>query len=363
MLSFMQITVDYLFQHSVLGNTYMQWIAAFCTLVLIMAGIWVVKRVVAKRLRKIAQATTTRWDDLLVDIVEDIRLGLVLIAAAAIAAQSLNLSHNISKGVQIALVIAVGLQLILACRLVVDFSLMRLMERSRTETGEPDPTLRTSMVVLRFVIMLILGVLVLLLGLENLGVQIGPMLTGLGIGGIAIALAVQRLLGDILASVSILLDKPFVVGDFIVVGDKMGTVETIGIKTTRVRAISGEELIFGNSDLLSSRVQNFKRMTERRVAFTVGVLYETPIDSLRLATRIIRGIIERESILRFSRCHVKTLNAYSIDIETVFFVLSGDHAVYMDVQERVLLDVVDAFRKNDISFAYPTAVELQKSID
>ncbi len=355
-----QTAYDFLAAHRLINNTYAEWLTAFATMVAIMALVWLVKRLAANRLRKIAATTSTKWDDLLVELVEDVRFGLTLILAVGIAAHGLDLGPRVLKVMQIVTVCAVGLQLILASRLVVDFGLARLMERSRSKDGEPDPTLRTSMVVLRFVIMLVLGVIVLLLALENLGVQVGPMLTGLGIGGIAVALAVQRVLGDLLASISILLDKPFVVGDAIQVGTQSGTVETIGIKTTRIRATSGEQLIFGNSDLLAARIQNFKRMEERRVAFTVGVVYECPPEKLRQIPSLVKEIVEKQEQVRFDRCHIFKLNAYSIDAEVVFFIRSSDYRLFMDVQQNILLTLIERFAAEGIEFAYPTQVQVEK---
>lgn len=355
-----QSAIDFLQGHRLINNSYAEWLTAFATMIAIMALVWLVKRLTAHRLRKIAAKTETKWDDLLVQLVEDVRFWITLVIALGIASHGLDLGDRTLKVLKIATVAAVGLQLILASRLVVDFGLARLMERSRSQDGEPDPTLRTSLVVLRFVIMLVLGVIVLLLALENLGVQVGPMLTGLGIGGIAVALAVQKVLGDVLASVSILLDKPFVVGDAIQVGTQSGTVETIGIKTTRVRATSGEQLIFGNSDLLAARIQNFKRMEERRVAFTIGVVYECPPEKLRQIPTMMQQIIESQQKVRFDRCHIKGLGAYSIDIETVFFVQSSDYRLYMDVQQSILLTLIERFAAEKIDFAYPTQLALTK---
>jgi small-conductance mechanosensitive channel len=201
---------------------------------------------------------------------------------------------------------------------------------------------------------------VILFALDNLGVAVTPMLTGLGIGGIAIALAVQNILGDLFGSVSILLDRPFVVGDSIQVGDKSGTVERIGIKTTRVRANSGEQLVFANTDLLASRVQNFKRMSERRVQFPIGIAYETPSDRIRALPALIRAAIEKQSPVRFDRCHLKSFGAYSLDYEAVYFVLTPDFKTYMDIQQAINFELFDLFAAQGIEFAYPTQAQVVK---
>ncbi len=167
----------------------------------------------------------------------------------------------------------------------------------------------------------------LLLALDNLGVDVTALVAGLGVGGIAVALAVQSILGDLFASLSIVLDKPFVIGDFIIVGDLLGTVENVGIKTTRVRSLSGEQLIFSNADLLNSRIRNYGRMYERRVVFTVGVTYDTPRHKLE---------------------------DFSLDFETVYYVQDPAYNLYMDIQQAINLELYQRFADEGIEFAYPT---------
>jgi small-conductance mechanosensitive channel len=196
--------------------------------------------------------------------------------------------------------------------------------------------------------------LVILLGLSNVGVDIRALLAGLGVGGIAVALAAQNILGDLLASLSIVLDKPFVVGDFIVSGEVRGTIESIGIKTTRLRSISGEQIVISNKDLLESRVQNFKRMWERRVVKRLGFVYATPPNTLAQIPTWIREIISREEKLRFERCHFVDYGASSLDFELVFYVTDPDYKLYMDIQQRILLDILSKLNNEKVEFAFPT---------
>ncbi|MGE0115731.1 MAG: mechanosensitive ion channel family protein [Steroidobacteraceae bacterium] len=195
---------------------------------------------------------------------------------------------------------------------------------------------------------------VLLLTLDNLGVNVTTLVAGLGIGGIAIALAVQNLLGDLLASLSITLDKPFVLGDFLIVEDFKGTVENIGIKTTRLRSLDGEQIVMPNADLLKSRMRNYGRMRERRVLFSVGVTYETPRAKLEKLPGMVRAIVEAQPNVRLDRCHLARLGAYSIDCEVVYFVLSKEYNEYMDIQQAINLQLIEAFEREQIEFAYPT---------
>jgi small-conductance mechanosensitive channel len=177
---------------------------------------------------------------------------------------------------------------------------------------------------------------------------------GLGIVGVAVALAVTAVLGDLLASLFLLLDKPFVVGDFIVVDAFSGTVQDVGLKSTRLRSISGEQIILSNSDLLKSRVRNYKRMTERRVLFTLGVEYGTPEARIAEIPDLLRGIVAANEKARFERAHFQRFGASSLDFEVVYWVTDPDYNLYMDIQQRINLDILRAFREREIGFAFPT---------
>jgi small-conductance mechanosensitive channel len=219
---------------------------------------------------------------------------------------------------------------------------------------EEDGANRTTMNALSFVGRLILWVVVFLLVIDNLGVDVTALVAGMGIGGIAVALAVQNILGDLFASLSIVLDKPFVNGDFIVVGDMAGSVEHVGIKTTRIRSISGEQLVFSNSDLLQSRVRNFGRMEQRRVVFSLGVTYQTPADKLERIPSLIRSAIETQEGVRFDRSHFASYGDSALSFETVYYVGSSDYTQHMDILQAVNLRIYRAFEQEGIEFAYPT---------
>jgi small-conductance mechanosensitive channel len=196
--------------------------------------------------------------------------------------------------------------------------------------------------------------IVVLLVLDNLGVDITALVAGLGIGGVAVALALQNILGDLFASLSIVLDKPFVVGDFLMVDDFLGSVEKIGLKTSRLRSLSGEQLVFSNTDLLNSRIRNFGRMFERRVVFSLGVTYQTPRDKLKIIPGIVREAIEAEEDTRFDRSHFSKYGDFSLNFESVYYVLSPDYNRYMDIQQSIYLAIHERFEAEGIEFAYPT---------
>jgi len=181
-------------------------------------------------------------------------------------------------------------------------------------------------------------------------------------GGIAIGLAVQSILGDLFASLAIVLDKPFEVGDFVIFDSYMGTIESIGLKTTRVRSLSGEQIVCSNADLLSSRIRNYKRMSERRAVFTIGVVYGTPYEQLEEIPRVVRQVIDANPDLRFDRCHFARFGAYSLDFETVYWIQNADYNLFMDRQQAINLAIYKAFEERGIAFAYPTQTVYQPDI-
>jgi small-conductance mechanosensitive channel len=219
---------------------------------------------------------------------------------------------------------------------------------------QPDTARSTAVLMLSFGGKLLIWTAVLLLSLDNIGLDVTALIAGLGVGGIAVALAVQNVLGDLLGSIAIALDKPFELGDFIVVGDLAGTVEHIGLKTTRVRSLSGEQIVFSNADLLGSRVRNFKRMRSRRVVFSIGVTYQTPPETLERIPAILREIIEARKDVRFDRAHFHRYGEFALLFETVFHVESADYNLYMDRQQEVNLEISRRFAAEGIRFAYPT---------
>jgi len=193
-----------------------------------------------------------------------------------------------------------------------------------------------------------------LLALENLGIDVTALLAGIGIASVAIGLALQNVLSDLFASLSIVLDKPFEVGDFIVVGDVVGSVEHVGLRTTRLRSLTGEQLVVANGDLLSSRIRNYRRMTERRVVFGFGVTYDTPTAVLREIPDLVRGLVEAHDGVRFDRAHFKTLGPSSLDFEVVYWMLDANYLRFMDVQQEVNLGLMDGLAGKGVEFAFPT---------
>ena len=269
--------------------------------------------------------------------------------AVALASTQLNFPARIERVIRIAIVLTfwfqVGLWGMCAVRYAID--------RRARKGGGLDPALASSIDIIVFIAGLVIWAMALLLALDNLGVEIKPLLAGLGIGGIAVALAVQTVLGDLLASMSIALDKPFAVGDAIQVDDLNGTVEHIGVKSTRIRSLSGEQIIISNADILKSRLRNNGRMRDRRASFFINVSYDTPPEKLRAIPGVVQDIVMKQQKVRFDRCHLLTLADWALRFETVFFVTVADYTAYADAQQAINIEIVDALKKLDVEIAFP----------
>ena len=297
-----------------------------------------------------AHATDTDLDDWALDLANRTKLPLLFFPLLAAATGGLTLPHDVSAGLRTLGRLALIAQIAFWTGGMIELA-WRRYGRSRTET---DPAAITTVHAFRIASHAALWIVAVLVAIDNLGFDVTALVAGLGIGGVAIALATQSILGDLFASLSIVIDKPFVVGDFIRVGDDLGSVERIGLKTTRVRSLSGEQLIFGNADLLQSRIRNYKRMDERRVLFRLGVVYQTPGATLQRIPSLVREIIEAQPSTRLDRAHFAEFGASEYLFEFVYFVLSPDYNVYMDVQQSINHAIVAAFEQEGIELAYPT---------
>lgn len=238
------------------------------------------------------------------------------------------------------------------------------LERAFVSHRASNPSSATHLLAVGLLLRIMLWSVAVLLVLDNLGFNITTLAASLGIGGVAVALAVQNILGDIFSSVSIALDKPFVIGDFIVVDDFMGTVEYVGLKTTRIRSLGGEQIVFSNNELLKKRISNFKRMEERRVAFEFGIAHDTPVDSIEKVPGLVReAIVDAGFQTRFDRSHFKSFSERGLIFESVYYVLTPDFNVYMDLHQAINLRLMREFRRLGIRLAFPVHnVQLQPDL-
>lgn len=335
-----------------LDNTVRQWLAAAGILAGSTLALFLIERFLLGRFARFARHTRTPLDDFLAYALRRTKLALLSLVAIFLASLPLTVDPRwelvLRRVAAIAIVVQGGVWAVAAITFWVD----RFVEKA----GGEDAAAVTTVSALSFVGRLAVWLVVLLLILDNLGVEVTALLTGLGIGGIAVALAVQNILGDLFASLSIVLDRPFVIGDFLVVGDYKGEVEHVGLKTTRLRSLTGEQLILGNSDLLSSRIRNLGRMGDRRGELKVGVTYDTPREKLRAIPGWIEQIVGSLDHARHDRTHLASFGAYSIDFETVYFVTVPEYAAYMDIRQGINLALHEKFEKEGVAFAYPTQV-------
>lgn len=342
--------VNGLLEKSFAGNTGQQWLIALVVSVLVFLALRLLQRILGNRVAKMVTRTETHWDDILIAALEKTNTLFVLVVAVVAGAIVPELSGRVRDVLRTTLIVAFLVQ----AGIWLSTAYVAWLQNYRARQLEEDAASVMTMNALGLVGRIVLWSILLLLILDNLGVDVTALVTGLGIGGIAVALAVQNILGDLLSSLSIAMDKPFVIGDFIVSGEQMGTVQNIGIKTTRVRSISGEQLVFPNGDLISSRIRNYGRMVERRVVFKLGVTYGTPVDKLRRVPDILREIVEAQEHTRFDRSHFAAYGDFSLDVETVYFVLSSDYTTYMDIQQSINLAIYDRFQAEGLEFAFPT---------
>jgi len=332
------------------GNTVLDWLTALGVVVATVLLLYLAKRIILVRLTAWSKKTETRLDDFAVDILAGTRFLFLLIIAFYFGSQYLELPPKPARFITHFAVIAMLVQAALWGNRGIALWLGDYLKRHK----DTDAASATTVSVLGFIARVALWAVLLLMILDNLGFNITTLVASLGIGGIAVALAVQNILGDIFASLSIAMDKPFVIGDFIIVGDQLGTVEYIGLKTTRIRSLSGEQIVFSNNDLLNSRIRNFKRMYERRVLFGFGVVYQTSHEQLKKIPVMVREIIESLENTRFDRAHFKEYGDSSLDFEVVYYVRSPDYNVYMDIHQAVLLALFRRLHERGIEFAYPT---------
>jgi small-conductance mechanosensitive channel len=331
------------------GNTVTTYLTALGVFIVGVLLIKIFKGIVLKRLKKWAESTETTLDDFLVRGIERTIVPLLYFLSFYLAIKSLNLDKKIERYFDVFSIIIFTFFILRTISSVLAYSL-RTFVKKRGADEQKQKQLKGISTVISVIIWSLGFVFVL----DNLGFKISAVIAGLGIGGIAIALAAQAILGDLFSYFVILFDRPFEIGDFISVADKSGTIEHIGIKTTRVRSLGGEQLIFANTDLTNSRIHNFKRLEKRRVAFKLGVVYQTSAEQLKEIPEIVKNIIISEPKTEFSRGHFASFGDFSLIFEFVYFILDRDYVQYMDTQQKINLSIYQEFEKRGIEFAYPT---------
>ncbi|MGC9311330.1 MAG: mechanosensitive ion channel family protein [Sediminispirochaetaceae bacterium] len=330
------------------GNSLFSYARAGIILIAGLLAVFIIQSFVKKRIRKNEEEDQhhRRWVILLA--VRRVVIPVLYLTVLWAALNGLEMSaylQRILRGV----LVAVGA--VLVVRTVI-FILSTSLRKYTQKTGREEDEKRTRP--LLSLISFLLWIIAALFLLDNFGFNISTLVAGLGVSGIAVAIAAQGILGDLFNYFVIFLDRPFELGDFIIFDDKLGSIEKIGIKTTRIRALGGEQLVVANSALVNARLHNYKRMERRRVVFRIGVTYQTPSQQLEEIPRLIREIIESIELTQFDRSHFQGYGDFALTFESVYYVLTADYAVYMDIQQEINLRIYKAFEERGIEFAYPT---------
>jgi len=337
--------------YQILNNTVFQYLIAIAVFSAVFFALRIFKSIIILRLKKLSEKTKTDIDDLLIKIIFSVKQSFYLFLSFYIAVLFLNCSELFLKMINYLFLLIIVYYIVKAIEEVIDYGAEKLVEKRRKQEKELDQSIVSLLI---RIIKVIIWVVAVIIVLQNIGYNITALAAGIGIGGIAIAFALQNILIDLFASFSIYFDKPFQTGDFIILGKDMGTVKRIGIKSTRIQTLQGEELIISNKELTESRVRNYKRMEKRRILFGFGVIYETPIEKLKIIPLIIQKIINDIEITDIGRVHFKEFADFSLNFEVVYYVDSSDYNEYMDIQQEINLKIKEEFEKRGIEMAYPT---------
>ena len=354
----MNSVLDKFLQSEYLNNQVIDYVIAVGIIFGGILAIAVLKTFILGRLKQWTRKTATILDDKLIRIFEGTLIPVLYVGTFYLGISNLTL-HPILKetvnvlGVIIATILGIRFLISLA-----EYFLRVYIVTHRVSHDSIEQTVNSFIPAIRTVIWAIGLVFIL----DNLGFDISAVIATLGIGGVAIALASQGVLQDLFSYFSILFDRPFELGDFIIVGDFIGTVENVGIKTTRLTSINGEGIVMANTDLTGSRIRNFKQMEKRRIVFNIGVTYETPLEKLKEIPSIIKTIIENTDNVIFDRAHFSSYGDFSLDFEIVYLVITNDYNTYMNAQQEINFQLKQAFEQKEIEFAYPTQVNYVNSL-
>ena len=336
-----------LLKETVFHNTLTAWLAALAVTLAVGLALFAIKWWLLRRFSTFAERTKTTLDDLVVEVLGQTKTWFAVVMSLYAGSLMLSLPDKAEEFAYTTAIVVALIQGAVWSNTLLDYLITQGASKGEGKTA--------AIGAFEFIGKLVVWSAFLLLILDNLpGVNVGSLIAGFGVAGIAVALAVQAILSDLFSALSILLDKPFEEGDFVVVDDLSGTVEKIGLKSTRVRSLSGEQLVFSNSDLLSSRIRNYKRMKQRRIVFTLGVVYETPYEKLLRVPEIVREVIESQNDVIFDRVHFKSFGDFALNYEVVYRMATPDYNVYMDTQQAINLALFQRFAEEGIEFAYPT---------
>ena len=338
-----------LLQLTFFNNTILNYLIFFGVIIFGIVAIKVIKYLLPKRFKAWAEKSEKIIDAKLFSSISNNLSIILYMATFYFGIKVLNLNVEINNIINLFGIAFITIIVAIFVSLILTFIVDEYIKNKMTSASG-----KTITQLINRILKVVVWSIALVLFLDNIGIKINSLITGLGIGGIALAFAAQSILVDVFCYFTIFFDKPFEIDDFIVAGEQMGTVEHIGMKNTRLRSLNGEQLILSNSDLTNSRISNYKTMVERRVLFKIGVTYNTSSEKLKEIPELIKNIIENVHDTRFGRVHFCTYGVYSLDYEIAYYILSSDYDKYMDINQEINLQIKEEFEKQGIEFALPT---------
>lgn len=341
---------------NIFGNTVFDYLVSLVIFILTWIIIFIVKKFILNWLNTITKKTKTKLDDKIIEYVQSISVAFYIVLSIYVSLSFLKLPDIVHQASFFALSITIIYYIVRFVHKIIEYFFLKIEDEQKKKFQEAD---FSQLHLIRDIIKAVVWFIAILLLLSNLGFDITALVAGLGIGGIAVAFALQNVLADIFASFSIYFDKPFKKGDYIVVGNESGTIKKIGLKTTRIESISGEEVVISNRLLVDSIIHNYKKMDYRRVKFNFGVTYDTDIKQLEKIPEYVKEIIEGiekdgKKMAELNRVHFFRFGDSALEYEVMYTVHSNDYNVYMDVQQEINLKLIKKFKKEGIEFAYPT---------
>ncbi|MFC1728519.1 mechanosensitive ion channel family protein [Nanoarchaeota archaeon] len=340
---------------ALLFNPYLRALLIF---IVSLAILYIFKNIVIGKLKEVTSKTKTKVDNLAFEVVEKVGWPFYFFLALYVSLRFVSIPDTIQKGVYYVILVLITYYIIRVLGIIVDH-IAHIKAGSKEKDGKAHEAHVT--LVMGKIVKGTVWVIAIIFLLSNLGFNVSSLIAGLGIGGIAIALALQNILGDLFSSISIYLDKPFEVGDFIIIGTDKGTIKKIGVKSTRVQTLDGQELVVPNRELTNTRINNYKKMKKRRVVFSIGVTYSTSHAKLKKIPGLIKDIVKKEKLAEFNRAHFKQFGPYSLDFEIVYTMKEPEYDKYRDTQQRINLAIVNALEKEKVEFAFPTqSIYLEK---
>jgi small-conductance mechanosensitive channel len=327
-------------------SDYLMAIGAFCATI---GGLKIFQKWILRKIEQRSKKTKNKWDDFIIKIIKEVGWSFYILLPLYVAFQFLEVPEILDKFIYYGVLIVIVYYVVRSIQKLIDYSAQRFIEKKSQKDIDPGVVN-----IFKTILKMSLWIVAILLILSNAGYDISALIASLGIGGIAVAIALQNVLSDIFSYFSIHFDRPFRVGDFIIVGDDMGEVKKIGIKSTRLKSLWGEEIVISNAELTSQRINNYKKMEQRRIHFHFGVVYDTSVAKLRQILTIVREIFDHMELADLDRVHFKEFGDFQLQFEVAYYVKTGDYNKYMDIQQEINLQLKERFEAEGIAFAYPT---------